>query len=75
MLFEQEDSKHSLPLNNEAIKRCLPQPWAVENLSPAVSASETKELVNDLPRGRKLSQLGYNQDSNPSSFDSRYCDL
>ena len=75
MLFEQEDSNHSWPLNNGAIRDAYPNPETVENLSAAMSASKRKELVNDSPKGRKLSQFGYNHYSNPSSFDSMYCDL
>ena len=30
----------------------------VENLSTTVSASETKELINDSPKGRKIKHLG-----------------
>ena len=39
----------------------------------AISASKTKELIND--KGRKLKQFEENQDSNPGSFDSTNCDL
>ena len=52
----------------------------VRNLQTAVSASKTKGLINAgidkwLTRGRKCKQFGQNQNSNPSSLDSMYCEL
>ena len=49
----------------------MPTPYEVD--FSAISASETKELIND--KGRKLKQFEENQGSNPSSFDSTYGDL
>ena len=37
----------------------------VENPSTAISASKTKELINDSPKGRKLKWFGQGWDSNP----------
>ena len=50
-------------------------PQAIENMGTAISASETKEMVHDSAKGRKLKQSGWDQDSTPSSFNSTYCDL
>ena len=39
------------------------------------SASKRKKVINDLPKDRKLKQFEWDQNSNSSSFDSKYCDL
>lgn len=48
------------------------QPGAEENPHIVISTSKTEELINDLPKGRKLKQFGYNQNSNIRFFNSNF---
>ena len=36
----------------------VPTPGAVKNPHTAISASKTRELINDSPKGRRLQQSG-----------------
>ena len=47
-------------------------PCTIKTQRTTMSASKTEELIKDSPKGRKLKQCEYNQDSNPGSFDSYY---
>lgn len=52
----------------------LPTPAYLKSHT-VISNLKTKELIEDSLKGRKQRQFGYNQESNPSSFDSIYYDL
>ena len=45
---------------------------AEENPHIVISTSKTEELINDLPKGRKLKQFGYNQNSNIRFFNPNF---